>query len=514
MLSRIAGWLGPKRDPRLLQAITFLRSAGQGMALVDVSLYLKDLGWGGGAIGAVLAGAGLTRMLGMLFARQGNAYLGSKRFLLLFEALTAIAALAAAAASYPAVLAVALIAAGLGSGHSGSGGPAAPIERRWLAAYSRNGSNRLFHVNALLGSFGMGAGALLGCLPSWGLGSLQGADRFRPLFALIAFVSLLSVALTLCIQGGKRKAAGDAVSSGSGTAGRSARSGAPAAAAANSAEIAGDAPASASPPQARAGRDGPKLLALVGVSAAALAASAVLRRSGFNQLSLFVPIAAFVCILAANAVRLLIRSRSSAPDERATEDLKHLSNVLSGVVVTLTGTMTSYWFSSRFEASAGSIGVVMSLSYIAAGLLSLRGTSSARKPASVRSVLLMQFTAIAFLLAMPWAASFWLAACLEIGCTAFNLGTRGNRTAIMMEEPRRGPRSGFATFYYLLIRIGAVLWPGAFGRWVEAGEYVAPFYIAAGLQAASALLYARVFRRSPSSSARNPEVEAAPAAGE
>jgi hypothetical protein len=229
--------------------------------------------------------------------------------------------------------------------------------------------------------------------------------------------------------------------------------------------------------------------------AAALAASSLLRRHGFGQLSMFVPIAAFVGILAANAIRLLIRTRSSAGDEQAAEDLRHLSNVLSGVVVTLTSTMTSYWFSSRFEVSAGSIGIVMSLSYVAAGLLTLRGTRKARKPAAVRSVLLMQFTAIALLLALPWAASFWLAACLEIGCTALNLGTRGNRTAIMMEEPRRGPRSGFATFYYLLIRIGAVLWPGAFGRWVESGQYATPFYIAAGLQTASAMLYARVFRR-------------------
>jgi hypothetical protein len=470
MFGKIIGWLGPRRDARLLQAIAFLRSVGQGMALVDVGLYLKALGWSGGSIGAVLAGAGLVRTFGMLFAREWSALLGAKRFLLLFETLTALAALAAAVTSVPAVLALALIAAGLGSGHSGSGGPTAPIERAWLAAYARRGSQRLFHVNALLGYLGLGAGALLGCLPSWGIVAWQGADSFRPLFALMAFVSAISAALTLRIQGGQRKSASPADA---------------------------DAGAASSAPAARSPRGGLKLLTLVLACVASLAVSSALRRRGLTELSLLVPIAAFIGIVAARAVRLILLSRAAAGAERAAEDLRHLSNVLGGVVATLTGTMTSYWFSARFAASAGAIGAVMGASYLAAALLSLRSAHHSRKRDTVRSILWMQLAAVAFLLVLPWASSFWLAAGLEIGCTALNLGTRGNRTAILMEEPRRGKGSASARFYYLLVRIGAVLWPGAFGRWIEYGEYVAPFYIVAGLQSAAALLYARVFRRSP-----------------
>jgi len=476
IIAKIAAWLGPKRDARLLQAIAFVRSAGQAMALVDVSLYLKELGWSGGAIGAVLAGAGLTRTLAALFAREGRNLLGSKRFLLLFELLTAVAAATAAAASSPAVLSVALIAAGLGAGHSGSGGPSAPIERAWLAAYSRQGSQRLFHVNALLGYLGMGVGAWLGCLPSWNVGGLQGTAGFRLLFALIAAAAAANALLTLRLQGGRRKPAPPQRT----------------------------AATESSPAAVHAARPGPKMLALAAVCLASLALSAVLRRHGLNQLSLFVPIAAFIGLVGAGAARLLVRVRADGPGGHAAEDLKHLSNVLSGVVVTLTGTTTSYWFASRFGASPGAIGAVMGASYIAAALLSLAGADKPRRGDRVRSVLLMQTAAIALLLVQPWTTSLWLAACLEIGSTALNLGTRGTRNAIMMEEPR-GERSGFARFSYLIIRIGAVLWPGAFDRFIESGQYAVPFGIAAGLQAASAALYARVFCRSPAPTGIKPE---------
>jgi hypothetical protein len=39
---KIIGWLRPRRDAWLLQAIMFLLSVGQGMALVDVSLEKSD----------------------------------------------------------------------------------------------------------------------------------------------------------------------------------------------------------------------------------------------------------------------------------------------------------------------------------------------------------------------------------------------------------------------------------------------------------------------------------------
>ncbi|MFH5185590.1 hypothetical protein ACHHV8_24705 [Paenibacillus sp. TAB 01] len=52
----------------------------------------------------------------------------------------------------------------------------------------------------------------------------------------------------------------------------------------------------------------------------------------------------------------------------------------------------------------------------------------------------------------------------------------------------------FSKINYLLIRTGAVLWPGAFGGLIEAGHFASPFLITAALQSAAAWLYARVHR--------------------
>ncbi|MFH5185589.1 hypothetical protein ACHHV8_24700 [Paenibacillus sp. TAB 01] len=198
-------WMGSHRDVRLLQTVTLLRSVGQGIALVDMSLLLRELGWSGGAIGALLAAAGIVKTAATLLAGELNALLGAKRFLLLLELITAFAALAVSLTTHTVALDIAIVSAGLGSGHSGSGGPASPIERAWLAAYARYDSSRLFHANALLGYLGMGIGCLLGCLPSWYGSLLAGPDAYRPAFALIALSAAGGAALLLRISGGKRK---------------------------------------------------------------------------------------------------------------------------------------------------------------------------------------------------------------------------------------------------------------------------------------------------------------------
>lgn len=198
---------GVHRDVRLLQMAAFLRSAAQGIALVDMSLYLRSLGWNGGSIGGALAAAGIVRTVLTLFAGRLNAYLGPKRYLLLFESLTVVAAAVVALTSRPVVLAAAIIAAGLGSGHSGSGGPAAPIEQAWLAAHARRGTNPLIAIHTRIGWFGMGIGAWLACLVSvWG-GEHPGPNGYRLVFLAFALISAGSLMLLLLVKGGKRRQA-------------------------------------------------------------------------------------------------------------------------------------------------------------------------------------------------------------------------------------------------------------------------------------------------------------------
>jgi hypothetical protein len=446
------------------------------MALVVISLFLKELGWSGTAIGALLAASWMLRTVLTVFIRELNALLGAKRYLLLFEAAAAAASVVIALCPNPILLGIAIVAAGFGIGHSGSGGPSAPIERRWLAAYAGAGTGsgqnaqRLFGINALLGYGGMGAGALLACLPALWSGYLPGANAYKPVFVLMALLAAGCLLLIARMKGGKRKTAP-----------------APASAASARTQAQGKAAPHAPTGERR------KLLLLVAACLLAFAATALLRHTGLHQVALFIPIVLLVAVIAAPYVKLLAKKKSRSQGEAAEEsgELAHLANVLSGITTTLSSTMTSYWLAAKFGASPGWIGAVMGISFLAAGLLSFLTAAKAAVP----TLIAMQMLAILFVLALPWAPSFWAAALLEIGCTACNLGTRSNRSTVMMEEASGGGGwSWTSKAGYLIARMGAGMWPGAFGAFIDEGQYVVPFYIAAAIQSGATLLYARIYR--------------------
>lgn len=224
----------------------------------------------------------------------------------------------------------------------------------------------------------------------------------------------------------------------------------------------------------------------------------ILHRAGLTQLSLYVPILLYIAVVAAPFWLYLLKGRSARRDERSLEELKQLAHILGIVSATLTSTMTSFWFSAKFHVSPMWIGAIMGLSYVGAGVLTMLFEKGSDRQDRVKAIVTMQHVSIGLMLILPWASSFWLAAVLEVACTACSLGTRGSRMEIRMEERRQGQRSFYSRIYYLIIRIGAVLWPGSFGRLVDAGQYVAPFYVAAALQAGSAYVYAKLNRRNKS----------------
>ncbi|MBW7461181.1 hypothetical protein K0U00_44715, partial [Paenibacillus sepulcri] len=117
-MKTVWAWLGHHKTVQLLQLAGILRSLCQGIAVVNLSLYLKELGWTGGAIGALFAGTGLVRAVLTSFAGELNALLGPKRFMLLFEIMTAVSALILTVTSSSIALSAAVAAAGFGWGHT------------------------------------------------------------------------------------------------------------------------------------------------------------------------------------------------------------------------------------------------------------------------------------------------------------------------------------------------------------------------------------------------------------
>lgn len=186
------------RSVRLLMTVRALRSWGQGVMVVDFSLYLRALHWTAPAIGgvlmaALLLGTAFTLALGPLSDR-----LGRKRFLLYYEVVQALAALVAVLASAPALLVPAALLGGFGRGGNGSAGPFAPVEQAWLAHLTtRTERGRVFSVNAAIGAAGMALGAFSAALPAALSSWLPGALAYRPMFGVILVASLASFLLLL-----------------------------------------------------------------------------------------------------------------------------------------------------------------------------------------------------------------------------------------------------------------------------------------------------------------------------
>lgn len=454
-------WLGHHPTLRRLQQIALLRSIGQGLTAVETSLYLKELGWSGAAIGGLFAAAGLFRTLSTTFIPEMNALLGPKKYLLLYECLTAAAALLVILSSGSIPLCIAVIAAGFGMGHSGSGGPAAPIERRWLAAFSRK-SGSIFGKHALLGYAGMGSGALLACLTPLFKHWLPGNEAYQALYILPALCAAAGTVLLLTIQGGEKRRKPPAEESDS----------APPAATAFTTSSHSSKSVISRPLSA---------LLTGGVILIAVSILYIGRSYNLPLLSTLMPTLLFLLLITLAMIRVSGGSR---------EQLNAMMNILHSVAVTLTSTMSGYWFSTRFDVSTGEVGLVIALSYLLAGTMSLVMIRSANP---IKSVVYLQLAGAACILLLPWSAAlgFGPTAILYALCSMFNLGTRGSRYTLMSSQPAVGIRTWSSRLTSFLIRLGAILWPGAFGRMIDEGEHTLPFYIAAGIQLFSTWMHGK-----------------------
>ncbi|MCY0878838.1 MAG: MFS transporter [Firmicutes bacterium] len=181
-----------------LQTARTIRSIGQGIAVVDLTLYLRALGWSAPAIGGVLTGAALAGSALMLAVGYLSDRRGRKPFLAAYECVTAVSALGLALTHNPWILTLAIVLTGFGRGQNGAAGPFTPAEQAWMVRYiPPRRRSQVLSVNTALGFFGMALGALLaGAAHVW-RPWFPGPERFAPLFALIALLSLVTAALVM-----------------------------------------------------------------------------------------------------------------------------------------------------------------------------------------------------------------------------------------------------------------------------------------------------------------------------
>lgn len=174
-----------------LQIARTLRSITQGIAVVDLTLYLKALHWSGAAIGAVMSVGGLVGAALILAVGLMSDKFGRKPFLLLYETMTAVAALLMVFTTNAIALSTIIVVTGFGRGQNGAAGPFTPAEQAWMAArVPRAERGAVFSINTALGFFGMATGALIAGAPRLWQKTLPGALSYHPLFLAMFILSI------------------------------------------------------------------------------------------------------------------------------------------------------------------------------------------------------------------------------------------------------------------------------------------------------------------------------------
>ncbi len=179
-----------------LLAARMLRSIGQGILIVDFTLYLHAMHWKGSSIGIILSVAGLFGALLSLMIGVGSDRLKRKPFLLVYQVILILSALTAMVTAQPWLIGISAVLGGFGRGANGAAGPFSPAEQAWLAENIRPSKRGLIYsMNTALGFFGTAIGALLAVLPAVWSSWFSGALAYRPLFAIVGILALADLVL-------------------------------------------------------------------------------------------------------------------------------------------------------------------------------------------------------------------------------------------------------------------------------------------------------------------------------
>jgi predicted MFS family arabinose efflux permease len=172
-----------------------------------------------------------------------------------------------------------------------------------------------------------------------------------------------------------------------------------------------------------------------------------------------------------------------------------IANTVNGLGIGMIAPVIAYWFALRFQHGPGSIGPALAASFALAALGSVVAAQQARKHGLIWPVVIMRAIGLALLVAIPFMPSFAPAALLYAVRAGFNQGTVGVRQALAVGLARESRRGLAASLQNVSVQIPRAFGPLVAGFMLHAGMLTAPFFLAALLQAAYLLLYARFFRR-------------------
>lgn len=170
-----------------------------------------------------------------------------------------------------------------------------------------------------------------------------------------------------------------------------------------------------------------------------------------------------------------------------------IANIVNGLGIGMIAPLIAYWFALRFQRGPGSIGPALAASFVFGAVGSIFVARMVQRHGLIRPVIIMRGAGLALLIAVPLMPVFGVAAVFFALRAGFNQGTAGVRQALVvgLTRDRRGLASSLQN---VSIQIPRAVGPLISGFMLHAGMLRAPFFVAAGLQAAYLVLYTRFFR--------------------
>lgn len=414
-----------------LMIIRGLRSFGQGMMVVDLTLYLATLHWSGAAIGGVLTAAGLFGAFLILGVGILSDTIGRKPFLILAESLALISAGGATLTTNPIFLTLAIVLAGFGRGQSGAAGPFAPAEQAWLAQLvAPENRGRVFSRNTAIGFLGMGLGALAGGTPHILRYYLSGPASFRPIFLFITIVSLICLIMIIKLPADREKN------------------------------------------KEKGGRFEGKDLEHKGDN--------VQVEKTTNRVTISPK---------GEEAETVIRKQ----ENRDLRKLAFV-NMMNGLAIGLTGPLMAYWFSIKFGVGTGKVGITLSLSFLLTSVSSIFTGYLTERFGLIRSVTILRLTGVVLMFALPFSPTFIIASVIYIVRNALNRGTQGARSALNSSLTRDNRRGLASSVGAVAMRLPASIGPTISGALLDAQMFVLPFILSSSLQLLYAYFYQSFFK--------------------
>lgn len=171
-----------------------------------------------------------------------------------------------------------------------------------------------------------------------------------------------------------------------------------------------------------------------------------------------------------------------------------LANLLNGAGLGLSGPLIAYWFALKFDHGPASIGAMMAVGFVLAGVASLLAGRLTRRMGVVQVVVAMRLVGLVLLVALPFAGSFLLASILYISRMVMNQGTAGPRSAVNMGIVRASRRGFSSAASNVALQVPRAIGPVFAGALFQSGFLTAPFLVAAVFQAGYVWVYDRSFR--------------------